>query len=372
MPTKEPGKPQRIVSCIPLFNEIDILRLRIEYEYEFVDSFVVVEGTKTFSGKPKPLYFQKYKHLFNDYLEKIEYHVVVDLPNVIQFEYIGHDGRITNEYRWHLEEYTRNTIKRALAKLDLHDSDLVLISDIDEFVDKNVLLPAASKMESGELHHFYLHDYRCSIDRPPVNTFWIGPYMAKYLHIRKTNLHTLRTYRHLSFSTYLKQHFKAYIRNQTRAVKSFGYKLFEDNSKGYSIPTQYEASKILSSSIASTIREMGTLDLLGISPKSAGIQKIVRHYDAGWHLSDMTGGLEEIKHIKFSSFSHSEYSPNVSVDLSSDCYVELHNFVSMNRDMGLYDFEAIDEGIPDFIKKTVASYCILLQPTSKLKNIRNI
>ena len=54
----------KIYDVFTFFNEIDLLKLRLEMLSPYVDKFVIVECVETFSGKPKPLYFEESKHLF--------------------------------------------------------------------------------------------------------------------------------------------------------------------------------------------------------------------------------------------------------------------------------------------------------------------
>ena len=52
-----------VYDCIPFFNELDILKLRMQIMAPFVDKFVLEESTVTFSGEPKELCFEKNKEL---------------------------------------------------------------------------------------------------------------------------------------------------------------------------------------------------------------------------------------------------------------------------------------------------------------------
>ena len=362
MESKNSVREPRIVSCFLLFNEIDILRLRLKYEYDFIDQFVIIEGAKTFSGESKILYFQKYKYLFDNYLEKINYHVVNDLPTVIPFKYVGNDGKVANEYRWHLEEYTRNTVKRVLKKLDLNDSDIILMSDIDEILSKDILLSSASKAKFGELHHFYLSDYRGSIDKPPANTSWVGPYIIKYLYAKQVNLHTLRTYKNQRLLVNLKSDLRKLFSEKINTLKEIFGNFLKNESQKQKLPTKQEADKILRGQIISQIEQTGKTQLLGSSPVRTGIKKIVRHQDAGWHLSNMTGGLSYMWDVKANSFSHSECSSDSLIDSTCDHYDMLNKFITEKKNLGLYQFNSIDNKIPDFIKDNISDYCILLQP----------
>ncbi len=45
--------------CFTLFNELDLLEIRLSILDEYVDYFVLCESVETFSGKRKPLYIIK-------------------------------------------------------------------------------------------------------------------------------------------------------------------------------------------------------------------------------------------------------------------------------------------------------------------------
>ena len=61
-----------VIDCIPFFNELDILKLRLNILNPIVDKFVLEEATVTFSGEPKELGCEKNKELFAEYLPTIE------------------------------------------------------------------------------------------------------------------------------------------------------------------------------------------------------------------------------------------------------------------------------------------------------------
>ena len=47
-----------VYDCFQFFNELDILKLRLHIMNPVVDRFVISEATETFSGNPKPLYYE--------------------------------------------------------------------------------------------------------------------------------------------------------------------------------------------------------------------------------------------------------------------------------------------------------------------------
>ena len=62
-----------IVDSFIFFNEFDILEGRLEYLYDHVDYFVIVESNLTFSGNTKPLYFMNNMSRYKKYLDKVLY-----------------------------------------------------------------------------------------------------------------------------------------------------------------------------------------------------------------------------------------------------------------------------------------------------------
>jgi beta-1,4-mannosyl-glycoprotein beta-1,4-N-acetylglucosaminyltransferase len=61
----------KIYDCFPFFNELDILEIRLELMYDYVDYFIISECDSTFSGLDKPFYFEENKNKYSKYLDKI-------------------------------------------------------------------------------------------------------------------------------------------------------------------------------------------------------------------------------------------------------------------------------------------------------------
>lgn len=105
-------------------NELDLLEIRLNLLYNRVDKFILVEATTTFSGKPKPLYFRQNKKRYAKFNGKIVNIIVDDLP-------------INNKNRWSAEDAQRLAFMRGLT--DCHDSDIVIMSDLDEIWNPEAL-----------------------------------------------------------------------------------------------------------------------------------------------------------------------------------------------------------------------------------------
>ena len=119
----------KIVDCFIFYNEFDLLSYRLNLLKDIVDYFVIVEATKTFTGKPKETNFQKLKENFKMFEERIIYIVVDDLPF----------PEPTESEVWKNEKFQRNCISRGIEKLKVNDNDILIFSDIDEIPDPRTL-----------------------------------------------------------------------------------------------------------------------------------------------------------------------------------------------------------------------------------------
>jgi beta-1,4-mannosyl-glycoprotein beta-1,4-N-acetylglucosaminyltransferase len=151
------------IDCIKFFNELELLHLRFMEYYEYVDYFVIVEATKSHTGKNKPLYFSDNKSKFTQYLDKVIHVVVTDLP-----DYSVNDI-------WKAENFQRNCISRGLDRI-AKTGDRIFISDCDEFWDINTaekhirgLAPVTFKQD---LYYYYVNCLQ--------NQIWDGSIMATY------------------------------------------------------------------------------------------------------------------------------------------------------------------------------------------------
>ena len=113
----------KTTDCFIFYNELDMLKFRLEYLKDVVDVFVLVEATVTHSGKPKPLVFDAHKADFAQYT--IVHVIVDDMPD-------GDDA-------WTRERFQRNAIDRGLQRLTLHGDDRIVISDVDEIPRREML-----------------------------------------------------------------------------------------------------------------------------------------------------------------------------------------------------------------------------------------
>ena len=138
-----------VVDSFIFFEELDLLELRLTILDAVVDRFVVVEGTRTFSGKEKPLHFAAHRERFAKWLPRIDYVVVDDWP-------------VTDD-PWVRENFQRNAIARGWEHLQAEDT--VILSDLDEIPKPQAVAANAGK---GGYMWFMQCDHRGFINAQTV------------------------------------------------------------------------------------------------------------------------------------------------------------------------------------------------------------
>lgn len=179
----------KVFDCFTFFNELDLLEIRLHEYYDVVDYFVIVEATFTHQNNPKRLFFDENKERFAGFLHKIIHVVVDDKP--LDFDPI-------RDKKWVLENFQRNAIMRGLKTADIGDK--ILISDLDEIIEKEVLEKAINKHNLaffGLRHYAYFLNGRIIKDiklkylilaflskkykhKYWSKKYWFGPVMANF------------------------------------------------------------------------------------------------------------------------------------------------------------------------------------------------
>ena len=154
-----------VIDCFLFYNELDMLKLRIEENNDIVDYFILVESTKTFTNIPKKLYYQENKKLFEKYDHKIIHVIVDDMPD-------GDDGiydKVGKGSNWNRERHQRNCMMRGIQQLNLHSDDIILIGDVDEIISHDCLQLLKSEGVKGIYvlyYDFYLYNLETKSPNP--------------------------------------------------------------------------------------------------------------------------------------------------------------------------------------------------------------
>lgn len=203
-------KTIKIYDVFTFFNELDVLELRLNILDPYVDYFVLVEATQTFSGQPKPLYYQENKERFKKWQHKIIHYVVYDPPkdeadlrNRLKETHMSEldrqiiIGALTSDYvgrdvtHWVREFYIKECIKKALIGLD--NNDICYLSDLDEVWNPNLIIDYTkdSVFKLRQIGYmYYLNNRSNEIDWYG----WGGTIVTKYKNVRNTLLNDLRNH----------------------------------------------------------------------------------------------------------------------------------------------------------------------------------
>jgi beta-1,4-mannosyl-glycoprotein beta-1,4-N-acetylglucosaminyltransferase len=115
----------KIIDCFLFYNELELLQYRLIVLDQHVDYFVIVESKQTFMGKEKPLFFEENKSRYEPFLHKI-IHIIIEMP------FLHPNVDISKDHQWKNESHQRNSFARGLLQLQLTDTDLIIIADVDE------------------------------------------------------------------------------------------------------------------------------------------------------------------------------------------------------------------------------------------------
>ncbi len=160
-----------IYDCFIFFNEIELLEIRLNVLNQYVDKFIILESNVTHQGQKKTLNFQQNKDKFSEFLNKIIYIIVDDMP--------AYDG--TNS--WELEHHQRNSILKAIK--NCNKEDIIIISDIDEIPDlsavqMNQLKDNTLYIFRQNMYYYYINCINCAKTLMQQKYKWSGSIMFKY------------------------------------------------------------------------------------------------------------------------------------------------------------------------------------------------
>jgi beta-1,4-mannosyl-glycoprotein beta-1,4-N-acetylglucosaminyltransferase len=158
--------------CFTFFNELDLLEIRLNVLDPVVDKFVLVEATRTFQNKPKPLHYQENAGRFKAFSHKIIHIVVDDYPKF---------GKWKDAYSWEIEYHQRNGISRGLAQCQ--PNDIIMVSDLDEIPDPEMIRihREAKGVKVFEQRSFY---YFLNLANTK-DKWWCGTVMAHFNDFKK-------------------------------------------------------------------------------------------------------------------------------------------------------------------------------------------
>lgn len=162
----------RVFDCFTFFNELDLLEIRLQLLDDVVDYFVLVEADRTFSNQPKPLFFAENRERYARWEAKILYVAVEHDATGLDFSRPAFWDPARGP--WSLERRQRDGF--AIITPMLQDSDVILVSDVDEIPASAAIRRAVARLSSATaavpgyvfrqvMHHYYLNMQSTGLDR---------------------------------------------------------------------------------------------------------------------------------------------------------------------------------------------------------------
>lgn len=125
-----------------LYNgEADVLECRLTELADVVDRFVIVEGDKSFTGRPR---VREDRGRFAAWADKIRW---VDFVTPV------------DSYAWHVEAATRNELFAEFERLGVTDGDVVTVCDVDEIWEPSMVESFSEAWHSVMMRHLVFSVY---------------------------------------------------------------------------------------------------------------------------------------------------------------------------------------------------------------------
>lgn len=148
----------KLLDVFLFYNELDLLKARLEYLGPIVDQFIISEANVDFSGRPKE--FLLSQELVNTlpYSNKIIYHREYLNLNSIPwlFKRLKYRNRITR-YLWKIQDAQRNSTLTPLKQFN--SNDIVIFSDLDEFPSEAAIHEGIKVLQGGNPNQLEPHAY---------------------------------------------------------------------------------------------------------------------------------------------------------------------------------------------------------------------
>jgi len=164
--------------------EADLLEIRLNILNDYVDEFIIVEAPTTFSGKPKPLYYEQQKERFAKWHDKIKYFVIDENYTPEEIAQAESSPNTKGASHWKHEFLQKESIKKALTHLN--DDDICFIGDVDEIWETKAM-------------YFYDKPYKLELavycywlNNRSSEKFW-GTLVTDYKTVKNSCLNHLRS-----------------------------------------------------------------------------------------------------------------------------------------------------------------------------------
>jgi beta-1,4-mannosyl-glycoprotein beta-1,4-N-acetylglucosaminyltransferase len=156
----------KLYDCFLFNDEFELLELRLKLLDDVVDNFVVVCAKETFTGKTKTQDIRLVQEFLEGHGDNVKL-VVIDA--------------LEGGNAWEREAYSRNRISDGLVSLS--ESDLVMISDIDEIPRPSILAKIKADSTLSGLRVLGLDYFNFKFNYKQIHglqAIWAGPVISRF------------------------------------------------------------------------------------------------------------------------------------------------------------------------------------------------
>jgi hypothetical protein len=193
------------------YNGEEIAILRVQYLYNTIDTFIIIEARETHSGiKKGVLYFEKNKELFAPYMDKIKY-FIIDTFDIIKTLPEYNKNMLWKPEIWMLpitydswcrEQYQRDVAVEYLNTFAEKGPYLLYCGDVDEIPDNSIFKDIS--INSGDIIHLEMTAYTYDYNWKKIYS-WYYPFIITHENIAKNRcLSELRNMIPTADSPYIK------------------------------------------------------------------------------------------------------------------------------------------------------------------------
>ena len=245
----------KLLDVFLFYNELDLLKARLEYLGPIVDHFIISEANVDFSGRTKE--FLLSQELVNTlpFANKIIYHrEYLNLKSIPWlFKKLKYRNRITR-YLWKIQDAQRNSTLTPLKSFS--NNDIVIFSDLDEFpsetaIDDGIRSLQSSNPKGREPHAYSLDQtfYYYNLNNAAPEDKFYGSVMTTLGTFRKYLPHRFRSgkndFEHIAAGGW---HFSYFMDEEKILNKIYAISDVENLSQFKNLSKEEISQKILSSS----------------------------------------------------------------------------------------------------------------------------
>ncbi len=173
------------------YNELDLLEVQLEENFNYVDKFIIVESNKTHAGNEKELFFLNNAKRFEKYKDKI-IHLVCDFDSDLYKDYCNsHTGAFHSKTEpWKREHFQRD-YPLLCGKIDFNDDDILIVSDVDEIINPRTVSEFLNNnrffKDPLRIEMYFMHYYMNTNvyhEDSGIDKRWYSPFVVRFADIK--------------------------------------------------------------------------------------------------------------------------------------------------------------------------------------------